>query len=47
MRTGTIEGDHFLTVKEVAERLNVCRASIYVWLKDGFPKPLKLGRASR
>jgi prophage regulatory protein len=39
--------DHFLTVKEVAERLHVCRASIYLWLKQGFPKPLKLGRASR
>jgi excisionase family DNA binding protein len=39
--------DHFLTVKEVAERLHVCRASIYLWLKRGFPQPSKLGRASR
>jgi excisionase family DNA binding protein len=39
--------DYFLTVKEVAERLHVCRASIYLWLKQGFPQPLKLGRASR
>ena len=41
------EGDRFLTVKEVAERLHVCRASIYLWLKQGFPQPLKLGRSSR
>jgi prophage regulatory protein len=39
--------DRFLTVKEVAERLHVCRASIYLWLRRGFPQPLKLGRASR
>lgn len=39
--------DRYLTIKEVAERLHVCRASIYLWLKNGFPQPLKLGRASR
>jgi excisionase family DNA binding protein len=39
--------DRFLTVKEVAERLHVCRASIYLWLKHGFPQPLKFGRSSR
>ncbi|MDR1137928.1 MAG: helix-turn-helix domain-containing protein [Synergistaceae bacterium] len=39
--------DRFLTVKEVAERLHVCRASIYPWLKQGFPQPLKFGRSSR
>jgi excisionase family DNA binding protein len=43
----TREGDHFLTVKEVAERLHVCRASIYLWLRRGFPQPRKFGRASR
>ena len=43
----TRDGDRFLTVKEVAERLNVCRASIYIWLKKGFPHPVKFGRASR
>ena len=41
------EGDRFLTIEEVAERLHVCRASIYVWLKHGFPRPLKFGKASR
>ncbi|MDL2263885.1 helix-turn-helix domain-containing protein [Synergistaceae bacterium OttesenSCG-928-I11] len=41
------EEDQFLTVKEVADRLHVCRASIYLWLKKGFPQPLKFGRASR
>ena len=41
------EADRYLTIKEVAERLNVCRASIYLWLKKGFPQPRKFGRASR
>jgi excisionase family DNA binding protein len=45
--TETHEAERFLTVKEVAEQLQVCRASIYLWLKDGFPQPLKFGRASR
>jgi excisionase family DNA binding protein len=39
--------DRFLTVKEVAERLHVCRASIYLWLRGDFPQPLKFGRSSR
>lgn len=43
----TREEDRFLTIQEVAERLHVCRASIYGWLKKGFPQPTKLGRASR
>jgi len=43
----TREADRFLTVKEVAEQLHVCRASIYGWLKQGFPQPVKFGRASR
>jgi excisionase family DNA binding protein len=40
-------GDRFLTVREVAERLHVCRASIYLWLKRDFPQPRKFGRTSR
>ena len=39
--------DRLLTVAEVAERLNVSRASVYLWLKRDFPLPVKLGRASR
>ncbi len=39
--------DRYLTIQEVSERLKVCRASIYLWLKKGFPQPLKLGRTSR
>jgi predicted DNA-binding transcriptional regulator AlpA len=39
--------DRFLTGMEVAERLHVCRASIYLWLRHGFPQPLKFGRTSR
>jgi excisionase family DNA binding protein len=43
----TRKDDRYLTIGEVAERLHVCRASIYGWLKKGFPQPFKLGRASR
>jgi excisionase family DNA binding protein len=39
--------DRYLTVKEVAERLHVCRASIYLWRRRDFPPPLKFGRSSR
>jgi predicted DNA-binding transcriptional regulator AlpA len=42
------EGDHFLMIQEVAEKLHVCRASIYSWAKAGvFPQPLKFGSSSR
>ena len=44
---GIHEEDLLLTVAEVAERLNVSRASVYLWLKRDFPLPVKLGRASR
>jgi len=40
----------YLTVKELAEKLHVCRASVYNYLKEipGFPQPIKIGRrASR
>ena len=39
----------YLTVKEVAKKLNVCRASVYNYIKNipDFPQPMKLGRMSR
>ena len=39
----------YLTVKDVAKKLNVCRASVYNYIKNipGFPQPMKLGRMSR
>ena len=39
----------YLTVKELAECLHVCRASVYNYLKNipGFPQPVKVGRLSR
>jgi len=40
-------GDRYLPIREVAEKLHVSRASIYLWLKKGFPQPLKFGRSSR
>lgn len=39
----------YLTVKELAECLRVCRASVYNYLKNipDFPQPVKVGRLSR
>lgn len=39
----------YLTVKDVAKKLNVCRASVYNYIKNipDFPQPVKLGRMSR
>lgn len=39
----------YLTVIELAQRLRVCRASVYNYIKDipGFPQPIKIGRLSR
>jgi predicted DNA-binding transcriptional regulator AlpA len=36
----------YLTVKELADYLHVCRASVYNYLKTvpGFPQPVKVGR---
>jgi predicted DNA-binding transcriptional regulator AlpA len=41
--------NQYLTVKDLAEKLHVCRASIYNYLKNipGFPQPIKVGRMSR
>jgi predicted DNA-binding transcriptional regulator AlpA len=39
----------YFTVKELADHLNVSRASIYNYLRKipGFPQPKKVGRLSR
>jgi predicted DNA-binding transcriptional regulator AlpA len=44
---GTVK--RYLTVKELAECLHVCRASVYNYLKNipDFPQPVKVGRLSR
>ena len=43
-----VEGDRFLTVKEVADRLGVGRSSVFDWAKRGvFPKQKKFGTTSR
>jgi len=40
--------DRYITIKDVAERLRICRASIYSWAKAGmFPQPKKFGSSSR
>ena len=39
----------YIDVNEFAEKLNICRASVYNHLKDvpGFPQPIKVGNSSR
>jgi predicted DNA-binding transcriptional regulator AlpA len=39
----------YLTAKELADKLNICRASVYNYLKTvpNFPQPMKVGRNSR
>ena len=40
--------DRYITIKEVTERLRVCKASIYSWAKAGtFPKQKKFGCSTR
>jgi predicted DNA-binding transcriptional regulator AlpA len=40
--------DRYITIKEVTDRLEVCKASIYSWAKSGlFPKQKKFGSSSR
>ncbi len=40
--------DRYITIKDVVERLQVCKASIYSWTKAGiFPQPRKFGSSSR
>jgi prophage regulatory protein len=37
-----------LSVEEVADKLGICRASVFAFSKrEGFPKQIKLGRCSR
>jgi predicted DNA-binding transcriptional regulator AlpA len=46
---GVVAVKRYLTVKEFAEYLHVCRASVYNYLKNvpDFPQPVKVGRLSR
>jgi prophage regulatory protein len=45
---GMKNGDRYVTLNEVIERLHVCKASIYTWVKAGhFPKQKKFGTSSR
>jgi predicted DNA-binding transcriptional regulator AlpA len=46
---GVAELKRYLTIKELAEELHICRASVYNYLKTipGFPQPMKVGRLSR
>ena len=38
----------YLTVKELADKLNICKASVYNYIKKpDFPQPYKLGRLTR
>lgn len=40
--------DHFLSVHEVATRLNVSKSSVFAWAKAGvIPPQRKFGRSSR
>lgn len=43
----TTSVSQFLRMPQVAARCGVCRASIYLWMRDGhFPKQRKLSRKS-
>jgi predicted DNA-binding transcriptional regulator AlpA len=46
---GVVAVKRYLTVKELAECLHICRASVYNYLKNipNFPQPVKVGRLSR
>ncbi|MDR1509147.1 MAG: AlpA family phage regulatory protein [Synergistaceae bacterium] len=39
----------YLTVKALTEKLHICRASVYNYLKTipDFPQPMKVGRLTR
>lgn len=40
--------DKLFKVSELSETLNIAEATVWRWIADGkFPKPTKLGRASR
>lgn len=37
-----------MTEKQICEMLQVCRATLWAWRKDGrFPKPIKMGSLNR
>ena len=39
----------YVTIKNVAEKLGICRASVYNYVQQvsGFPQPVKIGRLTR
>ena len=38
----------YMTVKQLADRYQVCNISVYRWVREGkFPKPIKLVGATR
>jgi prophage regulatory protein len=40
--------DKLLTMNDLVEMFQVSRVAIYDWIeKEGFPKPLKIGRSAR
>jgi excisionase family DNA binding protein len=44
----TVPSDKLVTVKEVAEYLDVTTAAVYKWIKEGsMPAPYRLGGASK
>jgi prophage regulatory protein len=41
-------GDRYVDIKELVERLDVCKSSIYTWMRTGrFPKQKKFGSSAR
>ena len=43
-----MNGDRYVDIKELVERLDVCKSSIYTWAKEGnFPKQKKFGTSAR
>lgn len=45
--TTTKQSERFVRMRELTERLQVSRATIYKMIKDGrFPAPIKLGKSS-
>lgn len=44
MRTNTTQGERFLRLPEVRQRVSVARSTIWHWIRLGqFPAPIRLG----
>ncbi len=41
------ENDRLLDVEEVSQMLGVCSNSLWRWNRDGYLKPIKVGRKNR